>query len=286
MSGISAASAASAAGTKMRLKPFCRALAAIGSTPRECRTVPSSESSPTTTASSRHSAAAVPASTARPPRSAGRMSALPCAPRPAPGSPRFARADMAAGVLHRRLHARTALLYCLVRQSHNIRAGQALRGIDLDLHDHPLQPDHRARIHSRQHAEECSRGTRESQLRGRMRTAGSGIARLFRTDVCLVCTQRQQRSRGCKRTRHGRVAIVRQSAAAADLRIQAVDRPDSDRPTPVQPRGDVRCLQISEQRVPASTVRDGQRTRSRRPDHRARSRDSPRPPCRTPSPPR
>ena len=48
-------------------------------------------------------------------------------------------------ILHRGLHARTALLHRLVRQADDVRSRQSLGGIDLNFDDHPLQPDHRTR---------------------------------------------------------------------------------------------------------------------------------------------
>ena len=51
--GIRAASSASARGTRIRLQPFCRTLAAVGKMPHECRTLPSRDNSPITGASSR-----------------------------------------------------------------------------------------------------------------------------------------------------------------------------------------------------------------------------------------
>ena len=72
-------------GHKDALKSFCAAVAAIGSTPRACRTIPSSESSPTISASPRASGFRLPLHHDMPRRSAGRRPGLPCEPRQAPG---------------------------------------------------------------------------------------------------------------------------------------------------------------------------------------------------------
>ena len=49
------------------------------------------------------------------------------------------------------LFALAALLHVGVRQANDIHAGETLGGIDLNLHDHPLQTDHCTGVDTGEH---------------------------------------------------------------------------------------------------------------------------------------
>lgn len=81
--------------------------------------------------------------------------------------------DGQSGVLDRRLHALERFLYSGVRKPQDGHPRQTLPGIDLDLHDHPLQSDH---------GTGCNAGEHEHSLP--LSRTGWGAKR---SQFCMLC---------------------------------------------------------------------------------------------------